>query len=103
MLSYSVSENLRRNDLSDYEKALSFQRLRTEFGKTFQEIAQLVGYSESHVCNYVRMLKLFDESVIESNPLLKSELIRNNGTPRKDYSHRRQFARQNEPSAIGGN
>jgi len=74
MLSYSISENLERADLSDYEKALSFQRMRTEFGKSLKEIGELVGYTESHVCNYVRMLKLFDASFVENNPSLKSEL-----------------------------
>ncbi len=35
--------------------------MNREFGKTFEEIGKLTGYSTSHICNFVRMTEMFDD------------------------------------------
>jgi ParB family chromosome partitioning protein len=74
MLQLSLEENLLRKDLSDFEKGLSFQRLASEFGKTYEEIGNIVGYTRAHVCNYIRMVNLFDKSFLSKNPNVFSAL-----------------------------
>ena len=74
MIEISLAENLSREDLSDYEKALCFRRMKVEFGRTYGEIGSLVGLSESHVCNYVRMIELFDDDTLRKHPSLITEL-----------------------------
>lgn len=74
MLKLSLAENLQRRDLSDFEKGLSFQRLANEFGKTYEEIGQIVGYTRAHVCNYIRMVNLFDQGFLSKNPHVISVL-----------------------------
>lgn len=61
MLLCSMSENLARDNLSDYEKAKCFHRFKIQFSKTNAEIGNMIGYSEAHVNNYLRMLQLVDE------------------------------------------
>jgi ParB family transcriptional regulator, chromosome partitioning protein len=69
MVIHSVSENIARNDLSDFEKAKSFLNLKTQFNKTHTEIGRLVGYSEAHVTNFLRMLDLFDETKLRDHEI----------------------------------
>jgi ParB family transcriptional regulator, chromosome partitioning protein len=76
MLVCSLVENLQRNELTDFEKALSFAQLRIKFGKTYEEIGKLSGLSPAHVCNYVRMTTLFDEENLSSNPGILRDLHR---------------------------
>jgi ParB family chromosome partitioning protein len=38
MCEMSFAENVSREDLSDYEKALHFEKMNREFGKTYEEI-----------------------------------------------------------------
>jgi ParB family transcriptional regulator, chromosome partitioning protein len=61
MLEYSLIENMERKNLSDLETGISFWRMNREFGKTFEEIGKLTGYSPTHICNYVRMTQMFDD------------------------------------------
>lgn len=61
MLNFSLIENLERKNLSDFETAVSFWRMNREFGKTFEEIGRLTGYSAAHVCNFARMTEMFDD------------------------------------------
>jgi ParB family chromosome partitioning protein len=74
MLSYSLVENLSRKDLSDYEKAVSIKRLHCEFLMSYERIGELLGYSKSHVCEYVSMLELFDEATLLKNSWLRGAL-----------------------------
>jgi ParB/RepB/Spo0J family partition protein len=74
MLNLSVSENLLRKDLSDYEKALSFAKMNREFAMSQEEIGKITGYSRTHICNYIRMLDLFDQSIIERDSSLREKL-----------------------------
>ena len=70
MMVESLVENVEHEDLSDYEKALTFERMNREFGKTYDEIGRMVGISKQHVSNYVSMLRLFSPSFLSSNPKL---------------------------------
>lgn len=72
MLEISVSENLSRSDLSDYEKGISFARMNNEFKMTHEEIASLVGISRTHVSNFIRMTQLFDSERISADPTLRT-------------------------------
>jgi ParB family chromosome partitioning protein len=74
MLELSFTENDSRHALSDYEKGLAFSRMNREFHKTYEEIGKSVGYSRSHICNYVRMTDLFDQSLFSSDKELASQL-----------------------------
>jgi ParB family transcriptional regulator, chromosome partitioning protein len=69
MIIHSVAENIARDDLTDFEKAKSFLSLKTRFGKTHAEIGRLVGYSEAHVTNFLRMLELFDEPKLREHEI----------------------------------
>jgi len=76
MLQFSLVENVHRHSLTDYETAVSFRRLNLEFGKTYDEIGKLFGFSKSHVCNIIAMLCLFDEAMVNNNPRLKSNILK---------------------------
>ncbi len=68
MLLCSMSENLARDNLSDYEKAKCFHRFKIQFNKTNAEIGNMIGYSEAHINNYLRMLQLVERgSPMEEN------------------------------------
>lgn len=54
-------ENVQRRDLSFIEEAQGYQRLIDEFGLTQEEVARIVGKSQSTVANKLRVLKLPDE------------------------------------------
>ena len=74
MCQLSLIENVARDDLSDYEKAVAFSRLKEQFGRTCEEIGKDLGLSKQHVSNYIRMLDLFDETVLSRDPSLRSAL-----------------------------
>ncbi|MDG7000286.1 MAG: ParB/RepB/Spo0J family partition protein, partial [Nitrososphaerota archaeon] len=63
----SLIENYEREDLSDYEKALFFERMNKEFRRTYEEIGRMVNLSKQQVGSYVAMLRLFSPSQIASN------------------------------------
>lgn len=58
----ALLENLQRADLSPFEQADAFRRLREEYGCTQEEIARKMGLSQSAVANKMRLLAL-DETV----------------------------------------
>jgi len=70
----SLSENMERDDLSDYEIGLSLSRLHKSFDKSYEEIGSLVGYSKQHVSNLIAMTKLFDEEELRKDPTLRDSL-----------------------------
>ena len=75
MLKYSLLENMERKNLSDLEAGISFWRMNREFGKTYEEIGKMVGYSSAHVCNFVRMTEMFDDHEdLGNDPSLFSDL-----------------------------
>jgi len=77
MLRYSLIENIERRNLSDFEIAISFRRMNREFGKTYGEIGKMVGCSAAHVCNFVRMVEMFDDHEdVVNDPSLFADLQR---------------------------
>lgn len=74
MCQLSLIENVAREDLSDYEKAISFSRLKEQFGRTCEEIGKDLGLSKQHVSNYISMLDLFDETALSRDPSLRLAL-----------------------------
>lgn len=70
----SLVENMEREDLSDYEIGLSFREMHDSFGKSYDEIGTLVGYSKQHVSNLIAMTRLFDEETLRQNQGLRDSL-----------------------------
>lgn len=68
MLKLSLVENIERKKISDYEMGLCFLRMNREFNLTYEQIGKLVGYSKTHVCNYIRMANLFDSETLKNSP-----------------------------------
>ena len=64
----SLVENFERKSLSDYEKALCFERLNKLFGMSYEEIGRLVGLSKQHISHYISMTNLFDPAYLSTNP-----------------------------------
>ena len=57
-LELGLVENLQREDLGPVEEASGYEKLRTNFGLTQEDIASLVGKSRVHVANTLRLLQL---------------------------------------------
>lgn len=74
MLQHAIVENIQRKDLTDYEKALLFERLHIEFNRTYDEIARIIGKSKQYVANHIAMLRLFDRRKLEQDKELKNLL-----------------------------
>ena len=60
----ALIENMQREDLNPYEKALGIKNLMTTYGFTQEDIAKKLGKSRSAIANSVRILNL-DERVID--------------------------------------
>jgi ParB family chromosome partitioning protein len=59
-LELAIIENVQRTDLNALEEAGGYQRLASEYGRSHEDIAHMVGKSRSHVSNTMRLLKLPD-------------------------------------------
>ncbi|MGI0079785.1 MAG: ParB/RepB/Spo0J family partition protein [Nitrososphaerales archaeon] len=70
MIIQSLVENLEREDIRDYDKALAFERMNNEFGMTYVQIGRVIGISKQHVSNYIGMLRVFDARILAENPEL---------------------------------
>ncbi|GBU10668.1 hypothetical protein AwErysi_02840 [Erysipelotrichaceae bacterium] len=57
----ALIENVQRADLSSIEEARSYEQLMALFSKTQNEIAEMVGKSQSSVANKLRLLQLSEE------------------------------------------
>lgn len=57
-LAVALIENIQRDELSPIEEAEAYARLAHEFGKTQEQVAEVVGKSRSHVANMTRLLDL---------------------------------------------
>lgn len=57
-LEFALIENLQRRDLTIMEEAEAHNTLIERFGRTHQQVADLVGKSRSHISNTVRLLAL---------------------------------------------
>lgn len=60
-LEVALIENIQRADLSPIEEAKGYECLLAEFGRTQEQVAQLVGKSRSHVANTLRLMNLPQE------------------------------------------
>jgi ParB family chromosome partitioning protein len=60
VLEIAIVENVQREDLGPIEEALSYKALIDRFGRTQEEVAQVVGKSRPHVANALRLLNLPD-------------------------------------------
>ncbi len=58
VLEIAIVENVQRADLGVVEEALSYKALMDRFGRTQEEVAQVVGKSRPHVGNALRLLTL---------------------------------------------
>lgn len=60
----ALIENVQREDLNAYEKALGIKELMEEYELTQQQVSEILGKSRSSIANAVRILNL-DERVLE--------------------------------------
>lgn len=60
-LEIAIIENVQRADLNPIEEAQGYHALTTEFKRSAEDIARIVGKSRSHVANMMRLTKLPDE------------------------------------------
>jgi ParB family transcriptional regulator, chromosome partitioning protein len=67
MALHSLVENFEREELSDYEKAKSLERLVKQFGKTYEQVGTALNITRQTVCNYLAMLRLFESDEINSD------------------------------------
>ena len=57
-LELAIIENVQRSDLNPIEEAQGYQALIDRFGRTQQDIADVVGKSRPHIANMLRLLAL---------------------------------------------
>lgn len=60
----ALIENVQREDLNAYEKAVGIKELMEDYGLTLQQVSEILGKSRSSIANTVRILNL-DPRVIE--------------------------------------
>jgi ParB family transcriptional regulator, chromosome partitioning protein len=60
MIEIALVENIQRENLSDIEQAIAFQRLLLECGLSHEDLSARVGKSRSAITNTLRLLKLPD-------------------------------------------
>lgn len=60
----ALIENVQREDLNAYEKAVGIKELMEDYGLTQQQVSEILGKSRSSIANTVRILNL-DPRVIE--------------------------------------
>lgn len=58
VLEIGIIENVQRADLNPLEEALGYRTLIDQFGRTQEQVAEIIGKSRSHVANTLRMLGL---------------------------------------------
>ena len=61
----AIIENVQREDLSFFEEAESYRQLIKYYDMTQEQVAALIGKSQSFVANKIRLLKL-DDQVIQA-------------------------------------
>ncbi len=61
VLEIAIVENVQRQDLNPLEEALGYRALMDKFGRTQEQVAQVVGKSRPHVANALRLLALPSE------------------------------------------
>lgn len=61
----AIMENVQREDLSYFEEAESYRQLMEYYNLTQEQIAAVIGKSQSFVANKIRLLKL-DDSIVHT-------------------------------------
>jgi len=61
----SIIENVQRSDLNCIEEALAYYHLMDEYGLTQEMVAKKIGKTRSSVANFLRLLKLPKETIIQ--------------------------------------
>jgi ParB family chromosome partitioning protein len=59
-LEIAIIENVQRADLDPIEEAMGYEQLASQFDRSHEAIAKIVGKSRAHVSNTLRLLKLSD-------------------------------------------
>jgi ParB family chromosome partitioning protein len=57
-LELAIIENVQRADLNPLEEASGYEKLASQYQRTHEDIARMVGKSRTHVTNTLRLLKL---------------------------------------------
>ena len=58
VLEIGVVENVQRANLNPIEEAMAYQALKTDFGRTQEDIARAIGKSRPYIANMMRLLTL---------------------------------------------
>jgi ParB family chromosome partitioning protein len=58
VLEIAIIENVQRSDLNPIEEAAGYSQLMSRFGRTQQDVAEVVGKSRPHIANMLRLLTL---------------------------------------------
>ncbi len=58
MLEIAIIENVQRADLNAIEEAEAYAQLQERWGRTQEQVAEVVGKSREHIANLLRLLKL---------------------------------------------
>ena len=61
MMEIALLENLQREDLNAIEEATAYQKIMDTKGLTHEELAKVLGKSQSYVTNMIGLLRLPDE------------------------------------------
>lgn len=65
-IEFALTENMERDNYTDYELGLIFKRLNKDYSKSLQDIATLVRRSKSFVSQHAMMTEVFDSCKIET-------------------------------------
>jgi ParB/RepB/Spo0J family partition protein len=60
MLQLALAENIDRSDFTHYEIGLALRRMKDQFDKSLDDIANMIGRSVSYVSEHIQLTHLFD-------------------------------------------
>jgi ParB/RepB/Spo0J family partition protein len=66
MISFALTENLDRNNYTDYEIGLLLRKLNEEFSKSITDISILMGRSKAYVSDHIAMTHIFDDCSLDT-------------------------------------
>lgn len=65
MVSLALTENLERNNFTDYEIGLLLKTLNERFGLTMDQISKIACRSKAYVCQHIAMTRMFDSDRVD--------------------------------------
>ena len=114
-LAVALIENIQRDELSPIEEAEAYARLAHDFGKTQEQVAEVVGKSRSHVANMTRLRALLADGQLSAgharailraaDPAMLARQIVEEGLSVRDaerMGRERRARRGRPPSGSGG-